>query len=358
MLWYALTQSISFLAMALGFWYGGRLISHNEYTTDQFFTVFIGVIFSGEAAAAFFSYTTSLTKSATAANYIFWLRRITPVVQEDPSKPPFSDDSEKDGQGPAHVQVEDVAFAYESRPHAKVLDDINVDVRPGQFIAFVGASGCGKSTMISLLERFYDPVSGRISCNALPLPSLCPRKYRASISLVQQEPVLYQGTVRDNIAMGIESTSSSQAGSEVTDAQILAAAQASNIASFISSLPEGFNTLCGSRGTQLSGGQRQRIAIARALIRQPKLLLLDEATSALDTESEKVVQKALEKAKSGRTTVAVAHRLSTIKDADCIVVFARGRIVEMGNHRELLGKRGVYYEMCLGQSLDRGIPTN
>jgi ATP-binding cassette subfamily B (MDR/TAP) protein 1 len=144
---------------------------------------------------------------------------------------------------------------------------------------------------------------------------------------------------------------------EVTDDQVRFAAQQSNIHDFIASLPEGFATLCGNRGTQLSGGQRQRIAIARALIREPRLLLLDEATSALDTESEKIVQVALEKAKSGRTTVAVAHRLSTIKDADCIIVFARGKIVESGTHKDLLAKRGVYYEMSLGQSLDKQIPT-
>lgn len=203
--------------------------------------------------------------------------------------------------------------------------------------------------MISLLERFYDPVTGCINCDDLNLCDLDPRKYRNGISLVQQEPVLYQGSVRDNIAMGTEK--------QVTDTEVEAAAKQSNIHDFVASLPEGFATLCGNRGTQLSGGQRQRIAIARALIREPRLLLLDEATSALDTESEKVVQAALEKAKSGRTTIAVAHRLSTIKDADMIIVFARGRIVESGTHQELLSRRGVYYEMCLGQSLDRSIPT-
>ncbi|KAF2193181.1 multidrug resistance protein-like protein 1 [Zopfia rhizophila CBS 207.26] len=346
MFWYSLTQSISFLAMGLGFWYGGRLISFGEYTTKQFFTVFIAVIFSGEAAASFFSYTTSMTKAQIAANYIFWLRRLVPAVQEDPSKPPHANDGS--GNVPAHIECQDLGFAYESRPNTKVLDDINVNVHPGQFIAFVGASGCGKSTMIALFERFYDPVSGRITCDERNLTELCPRKYRSRISLVQQEPVLYQGSVRDNIAMGVESN--------ISDAEVEEAARQSNIYDFVTSLPEGFGTLCGSRGTQLSGGQRQRIAIARALIRQPRLLLLDEATSALDTESEKVVQVALEKAKSGRTTIAVAHRLSTIKDADVIVVFAKGKIVEMGTHRDLLGKRGMYYEMCLGQSLDRSIP--
>ncbi|KAL5114063.1 hypothetical protein ACEQ8H_008040 [Pleosporales sp. CAS-2024a] len=345
MFWYSLTQSISFLAMALGFWHGGRLISYGEYSTTQFFIVFIGVIFSGEAAAQFFSYTTSLTKSATAANYIFWLRGLKPAVQEDPSKAPFDDGNRK---GPVHIEAQQIAFAYESRPHAKVLEGIDIDARSSQFIALVGASGCGKSTMISLLERFYDPVSGRVLCDGNNVKDLCPRKYRRDIALVQQEPVLYQGSVRDNIAMGMET--------DVLDVQVEAAAKQSNISDFVASLPEGFATMCGSRGTQLSGGQRQRIAIARALIREPRLLLLDEATSALDTESEKFVQAALEKAQSGRTTIAVAHRLSTIKGADVIMVFARGRIAESGTHQELLSRRGVYYEMCLGQSLDRSIP--
>jgi len=324
--------------------YGGRLISFGEYTTTQLFIVFVGVIFSGEAAAAFFTYTTSITKAQTAANYIFWLRSLTPVVHEDSSKPPHDDG--KEGSA-AHIQCEDLAFAYKSRPKANVLNHINVDVRPGQFIAFVGASGCGKSTMISLLERFYDPTAGRITCDSANLVDLCPRKYRSHISLVQQEPVLYSGSVRENIAMGLES--------EASDAQIEEAARQSNIYEFVSSLPDGFNTVCGSRGTQLSGGQRQRIAIARALIRQPRLLLLDEATSALDTESERVVQAALEKVKSGRTTIAVAHRLSTIKDADCIVVFAKGRIAEMGTHAQLLATKGLYFEMCLGQGMDKSL---
>ena len=228
MFWYSLTQSISFLAMALGFWYGGQLISRGEYNTTQFYTVFIAVIFSGEAAASFFSYTTSMTKAATAANYIFWLRRQKPAVQEESSKPPFDNDG--DAKDPAHMHVENVDFAYESRPNANVLKNIDVDVQPGQFVAFVGASGCGKSTTIALFERFYDPTSGRIKCDDTDLLDLCPRKYRSHVSLVQQEPVLYQGTVRDNIAMGLTS--------DATDAQIEDAAKQSNIYTFIASLPD------------------------------------------------------------------------------------------------------------------------
>lgn len=199
--------------------------------------------------------------------------------------------------------------------------------------------------MISLLERFYDPTIGRIKFDNDDLKALTPRHYRRQIALVQQEPILYQGTVRENITMGLDGPA--------THSQIEKACRDANIFDFVSSLPEGFATLCGARGTQLSGGQRQRIAIARALIREPRLLLLDEATSALDTESERVVQAALEKASSGRTTIAVAHRLSTIKEADMIMVFDKGRIVERGRHGELVSRKGMYYQMCLGQGLDR-----
>lgn len=223
-----------------------------------------------------------------------------------------------------------------------------MQIKPNSFAAFVGASGCGKSTIISLLERFYDPSSGCIKFDENDISKLCPREYRRRVALVQQEPTLYQGSIRDNIAMGLET--------EATQEQIEEAARQSNVFTFISSLPDGFNTLCGSRGTQMSGGQRQRIAIARALIRAPKLLLLDEATSALDTDSEKVVQEALEKASSGRTTVAVAHRLSTIKNASVIFVFGRGKVLESGTHAQLLAKKGIYYEMCLAQSLDQKVP--
>lgn len=200
--------------------------------------------------------------------------------------------------------------------------------------------------MVSLIERFYDPISGRISLNGRDIKSMDIRKYRTNLSMVQQEPILYQGSISENVALGIE-------GSEPTESAIIEACKAANIYDFIVSLPDGLRTACGSQGLQLSGGQRQRIAIARALIRRPRLLVLDEATSALDTHSEKVVKKALDRAAEGRTTVAVAHRLSTIMDFDMIVVFIGGKIVEFGTHSDLLEARGMYYDMCLGQSLDK-----
>lgn len=214
-------------------------------------------------------------------------------------------------------------------------------------MAFVGPSGHGKSSLVSLLERYYDPITGRIKFDGTDISAMSLKSYRSNLSLVQQEPTLYQGTIRENVALGLES--------DATDDQIVDACRQANIYDFVLSLPDGLATACGTRGTLFSGGQRQRIAIARALIRKPRLLILDEATSALDTESERIVQAALEKAKEGRTTVAIAHRLSTIMNADQIFVLVNGNIVERGNHEELVKRKGVYHDMCLGQALDKGI---
>ncbi|KAI6828975.1 multidrug resistance protein [Hortaea werneckii] len=344
MFWYAITQSINFLAMALGFWYGGKLVSTGEYTTEQFFVVFIAIILGGENAAQFFSYTTSITKAQKAANYIFWLRSRTPAISIDQS-----DNNPEDDEKDASVECAALEFAYPSRPNTKVIKGIDVNALAGKFVALVGPSGCGKSTMVSLLTRLYDPSSGYIAINDQNIKDVSPRRHRRRLALVQQEPVLYSGSIRENISMGLIESH------EPSEAQIEKALRSANIFDFVQSLPEGLHTSLGNRGTQLSGGQRQRIAIARALIRDPRVLLLDEATSALDTESEKVVQAALmDAAKDGhRSTIAVAHRLSTIKDADVIYVFQAGRIVESGTHATLTARRGVYYEMCQGQALDK-----
>lgn len=205
--------------------------------------------------------------------------------------------------------------------------------------------------MIAMLQRFYDPTTGSIKIDNRKLTTLNPRLYRRAIALVQQEPTLFQGTIRENIALGIDSSSTT---TTVSDADIEAALRAANAWDFVSSLPDGVHTPAGASGTQLSGGQRQRIAIARALIRDPRVLLLDEATSALDTASERVVQAALaEAAQAGdRITVAVAHRLSTVKDAHVICVFYNGRIVEQGTHAELVAQGGMYRKMCEAQNLD------
>lgn len=213
--------------------------------------------------------------------------------------------------------------------------------------------------MISLLQRFYDPTQGAITIDSTrtPLPALNPLSYKRTIALVQQEPTLFPGTIISNISYGLDKPSSSATDPDPTLLhQIESVCRAANIWTFITSLPEGLHTPCGTSGSQLSGGQRQRIAIARALIRNPGVILLDEATSALDTESERVVQAALMNAarEGERITVAVAHRLSTVKGADCIFVFLGGRVVEMGGHEELVRLGGVYARMCEAQRLDLG----
>ncbi|KAL2692107.1 hypothetical protein Neosp_002512 [[Neocosmospora] mangrovei] len=353
MVCFAFTQAIEYWFMALGFWYGCRLLSFDKISIYEFFVAFLGVFFAGQSAAQLFQYSTSITKGITAANYVFWLKGLQPTIQE-------TDENRNNGpsSGGTSVDLDSVRFSYPLRPSIPVLRGINLSIKKGQFVAFVGASGCGKSTMIALLERFYDPSTGSINVDKSPLVSLNPRLYRQLVGLVQQEPVLFQGSIRENIALGIDDptadTSPATAASHVSDERIESALRAANAWDFVCSLPEGLSTSAGSGGTQLSGGQRQRIAIARALIRNPKILLLDEATSALDTKSEKVVQAALaEAAKDGdRITIAVAHRLSTVKDADAICVFHKGKIEEMGTHEELMAAGGLYRKMCEAQALD------
>ncbi|RYP67207.1 hypothetical protein DL771_007369 [Monosporascus sp. 5C6A] len=330
MVWFALTQSTEYWFMALGFWYGSRLVSLGDITLQA------NVSPEG------------ITKGKNGANYIFWISGTQPTVRETPQN---RDNAPKSG-GP--IELRKVRFSYPLR--------LDTSVKNGQFVALVGASGCGKSTIISMLERFYDPSTGTVDISGDSLTDLNPRLYRRKVGIVQQEPTLFQGSIRDNIALGIDDSTSTNVSTaqyadstiRVPDSEIETALRAANAWDFVSSLPDGLGTTVGLNGTQLSGGQRQRIAIARALIRNPQILLLDEATSALDTDSEKIVQNALSEAakKGNRITIAVAHRLSTIKDADVICVFYGGRIVEQGTHAELIASGGMYLKMCEAQSLE------
>jgi subfamily B ATP-binding cassette protein MsbA len=241
------------------------------------------------------------------------------------------------------IAFHDVSFAYEAEP---VLSDVSFGARKGDVVALVGASGAGKSTLVDLIPRFYEPTSGRITLDGqdtreIRLPSL-----RRLMGIVSQETVIFNDTVRSNIAYGMDD--------RFTDAQIESAARAANAHAFISELPERYDTLLGERGARLSGGQRQRIAIARALLIDPPILILDEATSALDTESERLVQQAIDRLLEGRTVFVIAHRLSTIQHATRILVLDRGRIVERGTHDELLARGGAYARLYHLQFRDEG----
>jgi ATP-binding cassette subfamily B (MDR/TAP) protein 1 len=337
---YAASQSLIFFCLALGFWYGGTLIGKYEYNMFQFFLCFMAVVFGAQSAGSIFSFAPDMGKAHHAAQELKTLFDRKPLIDT------WGENGERLGSVEGTVEFRDVHFRYPTRPEQPVLRGLNLVVRPGQYVALVGASGCGKSTTIALLERFYDPLAGGVYVDGKEISTLEINDYRSHIALVSQEPTLYQGTIKENILLGTPKE-------EVSDETIELACREANIYDFIVSLPEGFNTIVGSRGALLSGGQKQRIAIARALIRDPKILLLDEATSALDSESEHVVQAALDKAAKGRTTIAVAHRLSTIQKADVIYVFDQGRIVESGTHSDLMKKNGRYAELVNLQSLSR-----
>ncbi|KAJ5704564.1 hypothetical protein N7536_000253 [Penicillium majusculum] len=337
---YAASQALVFFCVALGFWYGGTLLGHHEYDVFRFFVCFSEILFGAQSAGTVFSFSPDMGKAKNAAAEFLKLFERRPTI----------DTWSKEGENLDHcegtIEFKDVHFRYPTRPEQPVLRGLNLTVKPGQYIALVGPSGCGKSTTIALLERFYDALSGGVYIDDKNIADLNVNSYRSHLALVSQEPTLYQGTIKENILLG-------SPNADPTEEDLVQVCKDANIYDFIMSLPEGFSTVVGSKGGMLSGGQKQRVAIARALLRNPKVLLLDEATSALDSESEKVVQAALDAAARGRTTIAVAHRLSTIQKADIIYVFDQGKIVESGTHTELLRNKGRYFELVNLQSLGR-----
>ncbi|XP_038296962.1 ATP-binding cassette sub-family B member 5 isoform X1 [Canis lupus familiaris] len=324
----------------LAFWYGTSLILSGEpgYTIGTVLAVFFSVIHSsyciGTAAPNFETFTIA----RGAAFNIFQ------VIDKKPAIDNFSTTGYKPECIEGTVEFKNVSFNYPSRPSVKILKDLNLKIKSGETVALVGPSGSGKSTIVQLLQRLYDPDNGFIMVDENDIRTLNVQHYREHIGVVSQEPVLFGTTIHNNIKYGRDG---------VTDEEIKKAAKEANAYDFIMAFPNKFNTLVGEKGAQMSGGQKQRIAIARALVRKPKILILDEATSALDTESESVVQAALEKASKGRTTIVIAHRLSTIQSADLIVTIKDGMVVEKGTHAELMAKQGLYYSLAMTQDIKK-----
>lgn len=233
-------------------------------------------------------------------------------------------------------------FSYPARPTVRVLNGVTLSVNPGEVVALVGMSGSGKSSIVKLIERFYVPSAGEVLVDGRDVGEWDAAWLKRRIALVGQEPVLYGRSVHDNIVLGLSEARDGSGGGVPERDEVVAAAKLANAHDFICDLPEGYDTQCGDRGASLSGGQKQRVAIARALVRRPGVLLLDEATSALDTESEALVQEALDSVMQGRTVLVIAHRLSTIQNADRIIVMSKGQVVESGSPAELHAANGAY----------------
>ncbi|OVA14323.1 ABC transporter [Macleaya cordata] len=337
------SQALMACTWALDFWYGGKLVSEGYITSKALFQTFMILVSTGRVIADAGSMTSDLAKGSDAVASVFAvLDRYTQIEPEDP-----------EGHQPekitGHVELRDVHFTYPSRPDVIIFKGFSLSIEAGKSTALVGQSGSGKSTIIGLIERFYDPLKGSVRIDGRDIRTYHLRCLRRYIALVSQEPTLFSGTIRENIAYG--------ASDKVEESEIVEVARAANAHDFIAGLKDGYDTWCGDRGVQLSGGQKQRIAIARAILKNPAVLLLDEATSALDSQSEKVVQEALERVMVGRTSVVVAHRLSTIQNCDLIAVLEKGMVVEKGTHTSLLGKgeNGAYFALV---NLQRTVNTN
>ncbi len=326
---FATTMTAGYLGIALVIWLGGRALILGELSPGDLTSFFLYTFIVAGALADLASLWGALQRAAGATDRLFQVIDTVPEIR-NPARPVALP------AGRGAVELDHVSFAYASRRAAAVLDDVSLSVAPGEVVALVGPSGAGKSTILSLLYRFYDVDRGAIRFEGVDVRELDLAELRGALAMVAQEPVLFSGTIRDNIRYG------APAGRDLTQAQIEAAARDAFAHDFITGFPDGYDTVIGERGTKLSGGQKQRIALARAIAANPRVLILDEATSNLDAESEAIVQKALERLMQGRTTLIVAHRLSTVRQADRIVVIEGARIVEQGRHDELMRLDGTY----------------
>ncbi|CAL4964049.1 unnamed protein product [Urochloa decumbens] len=328
-----------FCGYSLGIWYGAKLILEKGYTGAKVMNVIFAVL-TGSLALGQASPSMKAFAGGQAAAY-----KMFETINRTPEIDAYSTTGRKLEDIRGDIEFRDVYFSYPTRPDEQIFKGFSLTIPSGTTIALVGQSGSGKSTVISLIERFYDPQLGNVLIDGVNLKEFQLRWIRSKIGLVSQEPVLFAASIKENIAYGKDNA---------TDQEIRAAAELANAAKFIDKMPQGFDTSVGEHGTQLSGGQKQRIAIARAILKDPRILLLDEATSALDAESERVVQEALDRVMTNRTTVIVAHRLSTVRNADTIAVIHQGTLVEKGPHNELLrDPEGAYSQLIRLQEANR-----
>lgn len=326
---FGVSMFLIYIVYATSFYVGARFVEAGRTTFSKVFQVFMGLSMAAMSVSQSGSFVPDSGKAKIAAASVF-------ALLDQKSKIDYTEESGTTLQNvKGDIEFIHVNFKYPSRPDIQIFKDLCLTIHSGQTVALVGESGSGKSTVVSLLQRFYDVDSGEITLDGVEIRKLKVRWLRQQMGLVSQEPVLFNDTIRANIAYGKEGNA--------TEAEIMAATELANAHKFISSLHQGYDTNVGERGIQLSGGQKQRVAIARAIVKAPKILLLDEATSALDAESEKVVQDALDRVIVHRTTVVVAHRLSTIQGVDVIAVVKNGVIAERGTHEKLINiKDGIY----------------
>ncbi|PIA62615.1 hypothetical protein AQUCO_00200550v1 [Aquilegia coerulea] len=332
------TYGIACMSWALVFWYAGVFIRNGQTDGGKAFTAIFSAIVGGMSLGQSFSNLGAFSKGKMAGY------KLMEIIKQKPSIVQDSLDGKCLQEVNGNIEFKDIAFSYPSRPDVIIFRNFSISFPAGKTVAVVGGSGSGKSTIVSLIERFYDPSQGQVLLDNVDIKTLQLKWLRDQIGLVNQEPALFATTILGNILYGKP---------DATMAEVEAAASAANAHSFITLLPNGYNTQVGERGVQLSGGQKQRIAIARAMLKDPKILLLDEATSALDAGSECFVQEALDRLMVGRTTIVVAHRLSTIRNVDSIAVLQQGQVVETGTHEELIAKAGAYASLIRFQEMAR-----